>query len=130
MIPKQLIGRSTTPTTQVTTMNTKAASKFAILLFILKSFLPGFSFGTGQDATAALPPSSSIAFDHLEENTIVFNHPANAPDSQNQRPQKSLKTNLFDLSYLGTLKSNEGEPYFLFSGRPCQNCLEDRSVFA
>lgn len=35
---------------------------------------------------------------------------------------KPVKTELRDLLYVGMLKPEEGEPYFLFSGRNCKGC--------
>lgn len=95
-----------------------------ICLFLFSSYV----ISSSQPVAASISTQSSLTFDHLEGSTLFFN---SSPDaSGEQKPQKFLKTNLFDLNYLGVLKSNEGEPYFLFSGRPCQNCLENRTIYA
>jgi hypothetical protein len=66
-----------------------------------------------------------LIFDHMEEDTIFLKSPAQ--DSK----LRSIKTNLYDLTYLGTLRpADKGLPYFLFSGKPCQNCLDDRAIFS
>ncbi|MCM2279163.1 MAG: hypothetical protein NDJ89_13890 [Oligoflexia bacterium] len=40
-----------------------------------------------------------------------------------------IKTDLHDVSYLGALRAGAGElPYFLFSAKPCQDCLQDTSL--
>jgi len=68
---------------------------------------------------------SKVLFDHLEQDTVFFKAPEGAS------PPKPLKTNLFDLNYLGTLQGPEGDwPYFLFTAKPCQNCLDDRAIYA
>ena len=40
-----------------------------------------------------------------------------------------FKTNLYDLKYIGYLNSGKEFPYFVFSGRTCQNCDENISIF-
>ena len=95
----------------------------------LSALLAFFLLAQSHAATAAVPAGTLIGFDHIEESTIFFNVPPDAKTG-GVKPQKPLKTSLFDLSYLGILKADEGDSYFLFSGRPCQNCLEDRGIFA
>ncbi len=42
---------------------------------------------------------------------------------------KSFKTDLYDLKYLGYLKTNLKEPYFILSGRTCDSCDENISIY-
>lgn len=64
-------------------------------------------------------------FDRIEQSTLYYK-PANSTSVE------SLKTHLFELNYLGTLQpsSPEANNYFLFSGKTCQDCLEDKGIFA
>jgi hypothetical protein len=50
-----------------------------------------------------------------------------------KQPTRVLKVELYDLTYLGVLAPPEGvtaEPRFLFSARPCENCIEDLGIYA
>lgn len=68
---------------------------------------------------------SETEFDRIEQSTIYFKPSPGAP------PLKPLKTNLYDLSFLGSLKAPAGgSPYFLFSGKPCENCQVDREIYS
>ncbi len=41
-----------------------------------------------------------------------------------------VKTNLFEVSFLGLLRSSSPlKPLVLVEGRPCQNCLQDKSLY-
>ena len=89
-----------------------------------------FSFilsNTGSLATASTPPlTQDIEFDHLEQNSIVFSSSKGGP------LLKPLNTGLYELTFLGKLNSRESEiePYFLFSGKTCDQCQEDRMIYA
>jgi hypothetical protein len=76
-------------------------------------------------AEASLP---AVDFDRLEENIVFFKAPAGAT------APKSLKTELYDLKYLGVIRSSNDQatasPYFLFIARPCKNCLQDTGIYA
>ncbi|MGZ3689524.1 MAG: hypothetical protein ACXVBW_14575, partial [Bdellovibrionota bacterium] len=63
-------------------------------------------------------------FDRVEEGTVHFKTTDGSP------PPKALRTSLFELTFLGKLTSAGGYPDFLFAGRSCQNCMEDKSIFA
>ncbi len=95
------------------------------------SFLTFLAFSS-QTVHASSSPSvgeqvslNRTRFEKLEEGKIIFGAPPGLT------PPQPLKTGLFDLTYLGVLRSDEGgSPYFLFTGKPCQDCLEDRTVYA
>jgi hypothetical protein len=82
---------------------------------------------------------AGIDFDHAEGGVIHFKPSAlNAEGSPEPSPSTPVpppvKTGLFDLKYLGPLKTSGGtqeDPaYFLFMGRPCENCPNDASIYA
>jgi hypothetical protein len=82
----------------------------------------------------ALAAGGVIEFDRIEENTLYFKA------SEGKSSLKPVKTELYDLKYLGPLRnpaalgtdteSSPGESYFMFSGRPCKNCLHDSGIYA
>ncbi|MGK5083157.1 hypothetical protein WDW37_07605 [Bdellovibrionota bacterium FG-1] len=78
--------------------------------------------------SAASPNSPVLEFDRTEENLVYFKTP------NGTSPPRPLKTELFDLKYLGALKTPANtlpsSAYFLFSGRPCKNCLQDAAIYA
>jgi hypothetical protein len=41
----------------------------------------------------------------------------------------AVETNLFDLQYIGQIPLNTKEPLFIFSGRDCQGCDENISIY-
>ena len=65
-----------------------------------------------------------VTFDRVEDQTLFFKTPEGTPSVA------PLKTKIFDLSYLGELRPSQGAPYFLLSGRPCDDCLDDKTVYA
>jgi hypothetical protein len=74
--------------------------------------------------TATLADTPQV--DRIEGQTIYFKGD-NAP--------KPLKTELYDLAYVGTLKplstpgTTEATPYFLFSGNPCPDCATEKALY-
>ena len=68
----------------------------------------------------------NVEFDRLEEDSIYFS------SSDRKASRTPLKTGLYELNYLGKLdpERSEVEPYFLFSGKTCRDCTEDRMIFA
>jgi hypothetical protein len=75
--------------------------------------------------TTSTPDLSQVEFDRVEESTVYFKSASGAP------LLKPLKTNLYDLSFLGSLRpSRGGLPYFFFSGKPCQNCQVDKEIYS
>ena len=72
--------------------------------------------------------SSQIVFDHIDEGLIFFKKQDSAPNSD----LIPVNSGLFHLSYLGVIhpEDRKGEPYFLFSGKPCLNCLDERTIYA
>jgi hypothetical protein len=95
------------------------------MLLILLAFLGLFQETSAAKSPPTPSPIEQVTFDRLEQDTVYFKAPEGAPLPQ------PLKTNLFDLSYLGILKPSEGgAPYFLFTGKPCQSCLDDKAIYA
>ena len=45
------------------------------------------------------------------------------------RNGKHLNTRLYDLKYIGQLPSNNKAPYIIISGRSCENCDENISIY-
>ncbi len=84
-----------------------------------------YAFFFIQGAIAAPTPLSQVEFDRLEESTVYLKRPAGST------LPPSFKTDLFDVSYVGTLHPSDGTlPYIFLSGKHCQNCSEDRGIFA
>jgi hypothetical protein len=42
---------------------------------------------------------------------------------------RTFKTTLYDLSYIGQLKTKDKAPYLVLSGKTCENCGEYKSIF-
>src|SRR5262245_13839984 len=93
--------------------------------------VPGIyaTFVSALLATLSISPALAgdktppVEFDRLEGNeTIVFK-------SESKDTPKNYKPGWVDLAFLGTLDPGNGAtPYFLFTGRPCQNCPNDRAL--
>lgn len=87
--------------------------------------------GTPSRKTARSGPSPSptpldttVDIDHIEGQTLYFHAP------QGVTAPKPLKLDLFEPRYLGLLRpAAGGQPYYLLSGRTCENCLEDTGLF-
>ena len=95
-------------------------------------FVFAFSFATlggletyGEASVTPAPlPVSKVTFDRFEANTLFFKN-------ENGAAPKPVKTQLAEVLYLGTLNPPKGGlPYFLFSARSCQECLEDKAIYA
>ena len=65
-----------------------------------------------------------ISFDHVEETTVYFKLPIGMPTP------KPLKTGIIDLNYIDVLRPKGGEPYFIFSGKQCENCGDPRVLYS
>ncbi len=89
------------------------------ILRVLPIFLIAHSLSWGQGF-------NKIDFDHLMDGTIYFRTSDSPPHSSDL---KTYKTSLSDLNYLGALRPSEGEPYFLFTGKQCENCQGDRKIY-
>jgi hypothetical protein len=87
---------------------------------LLSTLICAFAF----PAQASPPLNTVIGVDRIEDNTIYFSSP------NSTGVPKPLKPGLFDMSYQGSLTPPEGQPYFIFSGKPCQNCLEEKNIYA
>lgn len=68
---------------------------------------------------------AATEIDKIEQGTIYFK-------STSGESLKPLKTKLYDLQALGSLQSasEKDPPYFLFKGRPCEDCLQDLGIYA
>ncbi len=74
------------------------------------------------DDSTAEPPT--IEFDRIEENIIHFK------SSDHGKTPPPLKTELYEMNHLGILKNGKGgQPYFVFTARPCKQCLQDQGVY-
>ncbi len=77
------------------------------------------------DPSQGAQSSSHITFDRTEEGVIHFTTPAG------MKPISPMKTNISDLFYIGSMQSSDGGyPYFLFSGKPCKECLDDKVIYS
>jgi hypothetical protein len=89
-------------------------------------FLNNFANGMQRPALAPSQPetvSNLIRFDHIENQSLFI--------QDGTAVVNAMKTPFFDLKYLGILRfDNEKMPYFLLSGRPCENCMEDQMIYA
>jgi hypothetical protein len=75
--------------------------------------------------TAAPPPITDRPFfDRIEKSQIFFKTGAAVP-----KPIV-VKSDLFDLRYIGTIAPATGEPYFYFAAKPCENCNADVALHA
>src|SRR4051794_12148271 len=73
---------------------------------------------------ASTPWAKDTTVDHVDETTIYFRPPTGA------ETPPPLKTPLHELKYLATFTpSRGGLPYFLVTGRPCHDCLQDKGVY-
>ncbi len=71
---------------------------------------------------------SGVQFDRAEGGTLYFKVASNASSAQDA--DSKVKTELFDLALLGSIEPREaGLPWFVFSARPCQECIQDRSIY-
>jgi hypothetical protein len=77
----------------------------------------------GKDP-APMPRIEKISLDRIEESTVFFKAPEGTP------APAPLKTKIFDLSYIGQLTPQGGLPYFLVSGKPCSDCMDDKTIYA
>jgi hypothetical protein len=81
--------------------------------------LATLSFYSGAWAADRLP----VEFERLEgPDKIIFK-------SDSGNTPKEFKPGWVDLAYLGTLDPGNGAtPYFLFSGKPCEKCPNDKAL--
>jgi hypothetical protein len=90
-------------------------------------------------ASTAWGASGEIDLDRVEDGTLYFR------TADGKAVPKPVKTDLHDLKYLGPLRDPAGrspasfnggetpspsQTYFLFSGRPCKDCLQDSNIYA
>ena len=62
-------------------------------------------------------PDSAWYFEKVVGQTLYFKN------------NKTFKTNLYDLHYIGQLKAKHKAPYMILSGRNCNECDENISIF-
>jgi hypothetical protein len=70
---------------------------------------------------AALSARAAIDFEREENGVVHFK-------SNADEPVKPIQTQLHELLYVGAIRTESSAPYFLFSGRTCADCIEDRGV--
>jgi hypothetical protein len=95
-------------------------------------FLLMFAYSLSAKAESLQKPSADwIEFDRVEEGTLYFRTKTSNPNATAAKlaPPKPLKSGLFELNYLGDLRPPTGLPYFVFTGKPCLNCMEEQSVY-
>jgi hypothetical protein len=79
------------------------------------AFLPSLN-----NARAQTPAQDPAEIDHIENNTVYLKG----------TPTPLRLPTLFDLKPIGALRAANGQPYFLLSARPCQNCTQDPGIYA
>lgn len=74
-------------------------------------------------ATGVCQAAPDPEFDRVEGATVYF---------KSAETFKPIKTDLFELKYLATLKNTEDKlpPYFFFSGKPCATCSQPVAIYA
>lgn len=94
---------------------------------IISMGLGSFSFAEEVARASIQSTATSLNIDHIDGSKVFFKSISDAP------PPAPLETHLYDLVSLGKLQTH-GEtkalPYFLFSGRTCQDCSTDKGIFA
>ncbi|MGK5086715.1 hypothetical protein WDW86_04100 [Bdellovibrionota bacterium FG-2] len=91
--------------------------------FILFQWLSVLSFLLYHNSVNA--QESSLEFYRIEGPTIFFKGKISG------QPIAPLKTGLFDLHYLGVIKSSKAEnSHFIFSAKPCENCPHENAIYA
>lgn len=72
---------------------------------------------------AASTPPDGLTLDRIEKQTLYLK------DAEG-KALAPIKTSLFELSFLGTLKGSGAIPtYIVLTGKTCENCLEDKQVY-
>ncbi|MEO5969557.1 MAG: hypothetical protein ABIQ95_06485 [Bdellovibrionia bacterium] len=109
----------------VTIRNYSAIFRGILNFFTLSSVL--FWVQTSAVRAEGPPPADAdlVTFDHADEvkGTLVFSGPSG-------KVPKPLKTDLSNVKYFGTLRPQEGAPYFLVSAKPCKTCQDEEAIFA
>lgn len=66
----------------------------------------------------------SVEFDRYEEGVLLFKV------GEGTQALARLKVDLHDLQLLGKMETpDDGIPYFLFTGKPCADCIQDSFVY-
>ncbi len=66
--------------------------------------------------TALAAPEPSLTLDRIDGSTLIF------------QAGKPLKTNLFELKFLGVLRDSGEAPFLVISGRNCKDCSTETQV--
>jgi hypothetical protein len=61
--------------------------------------------------------SSNWTFDKIEGSLLVFKN------------KRKFETNLFELEFIGQVSTDNKAPYFIFSGRDCEECDANISIY-
>ena len=81
----------------------------------------------------AITNDSSSTASKIDSNIIALNNEWEVTKIQDKTLQfsngKSFKTSLFDLKYIGQLKTRKKAPYLILSGRNCKDCDENISIY-
>jgi hypothetical protein len=67
--------------------------------------------------TTAAQVKNDWTFKKVEKSKLVF------------RNRKTFETNLFDLEYIGQFQAKDKAPFLIFSGRECQECDANISIY-
>lgn len=89
------------------------------------SFLvPLFSFLCFLISLPSSHAQSNVVFDRIELDKIFYRQ--NSPI----RLFQPISTRLDELNYIGTLYPPKGLPYFIVSGIPCHDCMDNKAIYA
>jgi hypothetical protein len=70
-----------------------------------------------------LASQAAIEIDRVESGTVYFKA------SEGDSAPEPLKTDLVDITPLGSLAPKAGAPFFLVAADPCKSCGQDRSLY-
>ena len=97
------------------------------VITLLSFWLALASPASGATAAPTATPATTtdlIWVDHVDEQTIYFKA------AEGQETPAPLKTALFELKFLSALHPDpKGLPLFMFAGRPCQDCIQDKALY-
>ncbi len=94
----------------------------AIALLLSVTASPGAAWAAGGPMPSPAPVQAY--FDRVEGNRLFYK-PASG-----EAKAVAIQAELFDLKYLGTLSPASGEPYFLVTAKPCDNCNAEAGLHA
>jgi hypothetical protein len=99
--------------------------KIILILSVLILFVSCSSKEHNKNASAKMTDSTVLDLKqklnwnlaNIEGKVLVFDN------------GEKIETSLFDLKYIGQLKTRSKIPYFILSGRSCNNCDENFSIY-